>query len=169
MGSRKSGQTRDIFLSLCPVSGPPHAPAHMVWAEVWRRTLNGAQVAQNQGRGRERYPWLRGWPGPCLYGEELNLVTYTQPRGRDRAGRGQSCLPGAWNVALGGRLTLSLPPLVWTWGSSPGLSAPSLPPCLVPVPVRLVFPPLGTLRGTPGVILGQPAVSHLPWVPTCGK
>lgn len=126
MGSRKSGQTRDIFLSLCPVSGPPHAPAHVVRAKVWRRNLNGAQVAQNQGRGRERYPWLSGRPGPCLYGEELNLVTYTQPCGRGGAGRGQSCLPGAWNVALWGRLTLSLP----HW-SGPGA-----------VPQDSVLPPL---------------------------
>lgn len=81
MGSGKSEETWDIFLSLCPVSGPPQAPVHVVRAEVWYRAPNGGQAAQGQGGGREQHRWLSDQPVPSLCGEELNLVTYTQPCG----------------------------------------------------------------------------------------
>lgn len=128
MGSRKSGQTRDIFLSLCPVSGPPHAPAHVVRAKVWRRTLNGAQVAQNQCRGRE-VP-LTKWPAralPVWRGAGHVHSALWEGRGRERP------VLSPWGVECGtlGEADPLPPPLVWTWGSSPGLSAPSPPPCLV--------------------------------------
>ena len=103
MGSGKSEEMWDSFLSLCLVSGPPQAPVDVVWAEVWHRAPNGAQVAQGQGRGREKHHWLSDQPVPSLCGEELNLVSTLSPVGDDRAGRGQSCLPecGMWHVGGG--------------------------------------------------------------------
>lgn len=109
----ESGQTPDILHSACPASGPP------VSQPRWDGLRLGTGLQMGLGEPGASAAAERGTPAPPCAQSSLSLVTYTEPLRQGAAGweggRGTG-LPRVWNVALGGELTLSLPPL-------PGLGA----------------------------------------------